>query len=272
MLWYYRCPSCGRELDIDWDFHREEAICNHCHQRHYPPTPGEDHTAYFSGDRWPPEMTDAVISLRGTTCSVPGCFQNYTTLAHRRPLAEGGRTSVENLIPLCAEHARLKGLRNYDEWIQELPSAAPAKTVEITITHHQKEPTETRLLRNSGNLRHLVGLARPDLLSPELHPVIATPFIPGTSRRLLFHYQWRLHTETGFRVVLVAWPRFSAEMASPSLRQVENIHQGKRGDSGRNLLELHLEGELDNMWVAVVACDHGDKDLLLEEYLLSLAD
>ena len=109
MIWHYRCPSCSQQLEANWDWHREEVTCPQCRNRHYPPTPHEDRHAWFGGDKWPQEMADAVVAVRGTTCAVPGCYQAYDVMVHRKPMAKGGHTSVDNLLPMCTRHARLKG-------------------------------------------------------------------------------------------------------------------------------------------------------------------
>lgn len=272
MLWCYHCPSCGQELHVDWDFHREETSCVHCRTSHYPPTPREDHLAYFSGDKWPPEMTDAVISLRGTTCAVPGCFQNYSALSHRRALTEGGRTSVENLIPLCAEHARLKGLRNYDEWLKDLPSAPAPKPIEITITHRKSEPPPAAKGFAVGCSQIVAGLARPAGLPEGLSVILTAPFLLGAAQRLLLHYDWRLASDGASHLVLLAWPKPADAQEKPRFIRAGKEHKGKAGDSGTDFLELYLSGDPNARWTAVVATEPAEAGLVLNEYLLTLTD
>jgi hypothetical protein len=62
-------------------------------------------------------MENAVIKLRGTKCTVPGCGKDYETLDHREPYSDIGKTSVENLFPMCRAHNDLKGDENYFLWL-----------------------------------------------------------------------------------------------------------------------------------------------------------
>ena len=109
MTWHYRCPDCGHRVQVEWSRMQEEKRCPTCNKTHFPPTPGEDHNAYVATDRIPDDMRAAVVSLRGTTGSIPGCFHEYTDLVHKIPSSKGGQTCVENLLPMCHEHARSKG-------------------------------------------------------------------------------------------------------------------------------------------------------------------
>ncbi|HDQ99053.1 MAG TPA: hypothetical protein ENN51_02025 [candidate division WOR-3 bacterium] len=39
MLWFYRCPNCGQELNVDWPSRLERRTCRHCRREHFAPTP-----------------------------------------------------------------------------------------------------------------------------------------------------------------------------------------------------------------------------------------
>jgi len=137
MIWHYDCANCRTALNVDWGDREEEVVCPRCRQHHYPPTPGEDQLAYIGGDHWPPEVEEAVTVLRGTTCEVPGCFHQFETLALRKPASQGGRLSVENLIPMCHHHARLKGERDYNRWLAGLTAeerAGPGPSIKFDFT------------------------------------------------------------------------------------------------------------------------------------------
>lgn len=61
-------------------------------------------------------MEQVVIETKGTTCTVPKCNKHYETLDHRLPFSKNGRTSVENLFPMCNEHNQSKGDTDYNVW------------------------------------------------------------------------------------------------------------------------------------------------------------
>ncbi|MEO0081781.1 MAG: HNH endonuclease signature motif containing protein [candidate division WOR-3 bacterium] len=280
MIWHYRCPECSQPLEVDWDWHRDEVVCPNCQHSHYPPTPREDHTAYFGGDTWPQEMADAVVALRGTTCAVPGCYEAYATLVHRCPRSKGGRTSVENLLPMCSHHARLKGEQEYDEWLASQPELSPAVKVEpikITITQKKRPPAPEPSSRFIAFCQPVAGHAKPPLLPADMKLIALAPVLPGPCHRLLLDYDWRLESAGTGRVVLLAWQHtrsleLTAPAGIPDCPQLVNEHSGKAGDSGTGLLELTLDGPGDRRWHVAVALEPGTGQLALDQYLLSLTD
>lgn len=279
MLWHYSCARCGEPLEVDWEWLREEVTCPRCHTTHYPPTPAEDHSAYVGTEAWPPELEQAVIALRGTTCSVPGCFQDYSTLAHRVPPSASGRTSIDNLLPLCARHAGLMSDRPYDEWLQELgtETPAPAPDFEITFTHGRKAEEEAAAPAVPAGGLYVQPLAA-SLTTPELpagiRPVLAVPFLPGAARRLKFDYGWGRQSDGGCRVLLLAWPDADPPDLrilpdAPRCQCVGNVHHGTAGQSGTGTLDLGLpEGAKDRWTALVVVVDQGGQ-LAVRDYLLA---
>jgi len=280
MIWHYRCPACGQQLEVDWDWHRDEVHCPACRHDHYPPMPSEDHLAYFGGEKWPQELTDAVTGLRGTTCFVPGCYHTFDTLAHRRPVSKGGRTSVDNLVPMCLRHARFKGEEEYDAWVENLsekevaPSVAP---ITITITPKEHTAPPEPVSRDIGWTQPLAALGRADPLSAAFEPLVVKPFLPGPARQLLLQYDWRLTADGDSRVILMAWPhdappRPVAPGGVPDCPQAANEHSGKAGQAGSAFLELMLAGPGDRRWTAALATESRTGRVVLDEYLLSLTD
>jgi len=58
--------------------------------------------------------------LKGNLCTVPGCKKKYETLDHRLAYNNVGKTSVENLFPMCNFHNQSKGDKDYRIWLNEL--------------------------------------------------------------------------------------------------------------------------------------------------------
>ena len=65
-------------------------------------------------------------------CSVPGCRRIAKELDHRvpfdaeaEPSANPGKTSVENLFPICRECNASKGDRNYAWWLAHVGAPKP---------------------------------------------------------------------------------------------------------------------------------------------------
>ena len=65
-------------------------------------------------------MEDVVVVEKGDQCTAPGCEEARETLDHRVPFANGGRTSVENLFPMCHDHNLSKQDSDYDDWVLRL--------------------------------------------------------------------------------------------------------------------------------------------------------
>jgi len=277
MLWHYRCPGCSQDLEVDWEWLRNEVHCPQCQLSHYPPTPSEDHTAFVGTDTWPKDLEDTVIRLKGTTCAVPTCYNDYGTLAHRIPVSREGRTSIENLVPLCEHHARLMGDRPYAEWLTELQEeASQPEPFEITITRKDR-PEDEGAVAGFRLVNYIQPLAA-RLDEPELPNgcrfVAAVPFLPGPAKRLQFDYHWLRETEGACRVVLLTW----ANSNPPDLRSfpkglncasIGNQHQGTAGQTGEGTLQLSLPSPAEGRWVAaVIVVEEGGK-LALDEYLLN---
>ena len=288
MTWHYHCPNCGRDVAVDWDWRTDEVTCPHCHNNHYPPTPGEDHDAYFAGEKWARELEDAVISLRGTTCEVPGCYREYNSLVPRRPPALGGRTSVANMVPMCATHARLKGDRDYDEWLESLPPEQRHQKVpeiEITFTKASEQPPDPMMNAapppRSLGLSHVQPLAGRATL-PEEPPagfrlVVSSPFLAGPARKLVLHYDWVMKQAGAGSVILLAWPA----ARPPALgRGTDGLdipkafaeHSGAKGVNGAGSISLDLPVDADQLWVAAVLLKDSGGQPALADYLLAATD
>ncbi|MBM3314511.1 HNH endonuclease [candidate division WOR-3 bacterium] len=273
MIWHYNCPECGRPVEIDWDWLKEEILCPGCSTQHYPPTPSEDHFAYVGTDRWPKEMETAVVALRGMTCAAPGCFQTYSTLVFRRLPETGGRTSVDNLIPLCAPHTRDKGARAYDEWAEELKAGSPARAA-------AEAPGLERLPSwPAGAPPRAVTHTQMIVSSAMVNPgpgggvVFRAPFLRVALCRLVFEYDWRLKAGAAAKVILVAWPHdqpldpVSATRPGFVGLMQENSHSSAADAAGSSRLELGLPTTSYGRWGAAVVVSGGE-GLTLGEYLL----
>jgi 5-methylcytosine-specific restriction endonuclease McrA len=98
--------------------------------RHVPPSPMFDTQAWVETRDAPYEMTRAAFLLHGRVvfgkhmCTVPGCTREATLLDHRvafdgsaTPEDNPGKTSVENLYPMCPECDHGKGDGDYEAWV-----------------------------------------------------------------------------------------------------------------------------------------------------------
>lgn len=117
MKWNYRCPKCSQWRHVKWEERNSSFTCDKTKQSYTPPSPTDQHDAYVDTHEWPQEMEDTVIEVKGNKCSVPGCDKYYETLDHRVPWSKKGRTSVENLYPMCTAHNQSKGDSDYDLWV-----------------------------------------------------------------------------------------------------------------------------------------------------------
>ncbi len=280
MTWHYQCPECGQKLEVDWDVRRQEVGCPQCHNAHYPPTPNEDNSAYFGGDRWPKELESAVLALRGTTCAAPGCYREYSTLVHRRSFSKGGRTSVENLMPMCLHHARSKGEMDYNEWLSTLSKATTVpeqEPFEITFTAKKTRAEPKTVARPIRYVQPLAGKAGTPAFPDPMQLVAAAPFVPGPARRLVFFYDWELGAEGGFKVLLLAWPHSEPPDLATGLENLSSLHafnehKGAVRETGSRILELNLPSGAGGRWVgAAVLIDDGGKPVL-GDFLLVGAD
>jgi hypothetical protein len=119
MKWNYQCPFCGVWGNVDWERSDATFTCHSCQRNHAPPGPLEQRSAYVDSHEWPQEIEEAVTLVKGVNCTVPGCSTHYQTLDHRVAWSKGGRTSVDNLFPMCDSHNRSKGDSDYETWLME---------------------------------------------------------------------------------------------------------------------------------------------------------
>jgi len=289
MFWNYSCPECHKPTSVEWSQREAEAACRRCGRPHYPPMPHEDHYAYVDELKWPPELEEAVISLRGTVCAVPGCFGEHTTLVFRVPLTAGGQTSVENLLPVCARHAVSKGERSWDEWIeearQELASqkkAAPA--FEVTITKHDfkpEAPAAEFAAPLPGLMLPLAALRTPrppKTASPGqslAEMKLSVPFLRGPAGKITFNYDWEMKKSGKCRVFLLAWPRGEEPDISllggpkyPGMSAGKD-HLGVKDEKGNAEIELRLPDAPGGRWTAAVAVLDQGCDFQLTEFALA---
>ncbi len=289
MFWNYNCPECHRPTSVDWTHREAEAVCRRCAKTHYPPTPHEDHYAYIDELKWPPELEEAVISLRGAICAVPGCYGEHTTLVFRTPPTEGGQTSVDNLVPVCARHAVSKGNRRWEEWIVEArqemaDQKRDAPKFEVTITRHDAKP-ETPAAEFAAPLPGLMlplatmRTPRPPKTSGTGQPLaeikLAVPFLRGPSSRITFNYDWKMLKSGKCQVFLLAWPRGDdpdiSLLGGPKYPgfQIAKDHLGVKDEKGNNEMELRLPDSPGGRWTAAVAVLDQGCDFQLTEYALA---
>jgi hypothetical protein len=289
MQWNYSCPECGKPTSVEWSQREAEAVCRRCAKVHYPPTPHEDHYAYVDAVQWPPEMEEAVISIRGAICAVPGCYGEHTTLVFRKPPSTGGQTSVENLLPVCARHAAAKGNRAWDEWIaearQELASqkqAAP--TFEVTITKHDFKPETPAADFVAPVPGLMLPLATMRVTRPPQAAVagkslaelkVAVPFLRGPAGKITFNYDWEMKKSGKCQVFLLAWPRGDEPDISlvggpkyPGF-QMGKDHLGVKDEKGNAEIELRLPETPGGRWTVAVAVVDAGCDFQFTEYALA---
>ena len=289
MQWNYNCPECQKPTSCEWSHREAEAVCRRCAKVHYPPTPHEDHYAYVDAVQWPPEMEEAVISIRGAICAVPGCYGEHTTLVFRKPPSTGGQTAVENLVPVCARHAASKGSRQWDEWIdeakQELASqkqAAPK--FEVTITQHDFKP-ETPAADFAAPLPGLMlplatmRVPRPPKTAGPGQPLaelkVAVPFLRGPAGKITFNYDWEMKKSGKCQVFLLAWPRGDdpdiSLVGGPKYPgfQMGKDHLGVKDEKGNAEIELRLPDTPGGRWTVAVAVVDAGCDFQFTEYALA---
>lgn len=291
MYWSYNCPECHKPTSVDWKQREAEAVCRRCAKTHYPPTPHEDHYAFVDDLKWPIEIEEAVLSVRGAICAVPGCYGEHTTLVFRKPPSAGGQTSVDNLMPVCARHAVSKGDRPWDEWISEArqeqatqKQAAPK--FEVTITHRDAKPEAPAAAEFTAPVPGLMlPLAtmrmprQPKSADPGAQPLadlkLAVPFLRGPAGKITFSYDWEMKKSGRCRVFLMAWPRGSepdlAALGGPKFTGVSSgrDHLGVRDEKGAADLELPLPASPSGRWTAAVAVLDQGCDFQFTEYALA---
>jgi hypothetical protein len=289
MQWNYNCPECGKPTSVEWSQREAEAVCRRCAKVHYPPTPHEDQYAYADTLKWPPEMEEAVVSIRGAICAVPGCYGEHTTLVFRKPPSAGGQTAVENLVPVCARHAATKGNRAWDEWIaearEELASQKKtAPTFEVTITKHDIKPETPAADFVAPALGLMLPLATMRIPRPaqtagtgktlaELK--VAVPFLRGPAGKITFNYDWEMKKSGKCQVFLLAWPRGDEPdislIGGPKYAgfQMGKDHLGVKDEKGNAEIELRLPDAPGGRWTVAVAVVDAGCDFQFTEYALA---
>jgi 5-methylcytosine-specific restriction endonuclease McrA len=122
MKWSYKCPHCGVEGNVDWEKRNNSFTCHSCKSTHYPPTPSTQPSAYVDTREWPQEIENIVVNQKGIMCTVPGCGKKANTLDHRIPFAKNGKTSINNLFPMCKEPNQSKSDNDYQTWLNNMTS------------------------------------------------------------------------------------------------------------------------------------------------------
>lgn len=290
MLWNYDCPECHKPTSVDWKLREAEATCRRCARVHYPPTPNEDHYAFVDDLKWPPEIEAAVLSIRGAICAVSGCYGEHTTLVFRQPPSAGGRTSVDNLVPVCARHAASKGDRPWDEWIvearQELADQKKeAPKFEVTITRHDFKPEVPAAEFAAPAPGLMLPLASfraprpPKAAVPGAQPLaelkLAVPFMRGPAGKITFSYDWEMKKSGRSRLFLLAWPRGDEPdislLGGPKYvgASIGKDHLGVKDEKGAADLELTLPASPGGRWTAAVAVLDQGCELYLTDYALA---
>jgi 5-methylcytosine-specific restriction endonuclease McrA len=282
MYWNYGCPKCHAQTSVQWRQREIEAACRACGEIHYPPTPHEDHYGWVDGAEWPAEMAQAVEVVRGTVCAVTGCYKQHETLVHRRSLKSGGRTSVDNLMPLCKSHAESKGTKEYDDWLFEAKEQAAAERMsapkfEITITAAGSGQEATGTAPSIGMMSTaapiLVAAGRvPIEVQPPVQVKVAAPFLRGPATRVVLDYDWHMKGDGKCKVFLAAWPRgpepnfaFLGSVAFTG-RMGFKEHVGNSGDKGNGMIEIRLPDAPGGRWTAAVAIIDQGSNVQLTEY------
>jgi len=291
MFWNYDCPECGRPTSVDWSQRETETNCRRCARPHYPPTPHENHYAYVDEMKWPPEMEEAVVSIRGAICAVPGCYGEHATLIFRKPAETGGSTSVENLMPACARHAATRGSQPWEEWLaqvsKEQATLKPAKPLfEVTITKHDPTPEAPAadFVAPAGAMLPLASarVTRPPKTAvPGAEPLaelkLAVPFLRGPAGKITFNYDWEMKKSGRCRVFVLAWPRGDEPdvslLGGPKYTGLQKgkDHLGVKDEKGNAEIELPLPATPGGRWTAGVAVLDMGCDFQFTEYALAAA-
>ena len=279
VIWHYHCPHCGRALETPWDDIALEVACPDCSTAHFAPTPGEDHTAYVDGERWPQAIEAEVVRLRGSACVVPGCYREHTTLVPRLPFTKGGRSSVENLAPACAEHAAGRGEGDYEEWLARFAPTEPDIAASgITITTNNRCEMPPQPFGQIIGVQPVAGqILFPGPFPAGAHLVFAAPFLPGPANRLVFYYEWKLDPGESCRVILGAWPRADQLTFTTGFGESKgyttNDHRAGECHGSSALLEIVLPESRDELWVAAVWVQaQFEHPVITSHYLAAVVD
>jgi hypothetical protein len=289
MMWHYDCPICSRPAAVDWRLREGKTVCPSCKRTHYPPTPFEDRYAYVDGEHWPYEIEQAVVALPRSTCSVPGCSFEPATLVHRLSPSAGGRTSADNLMPLCARHFALKGSRDFIEFLaeakQELAShqqhepkpdvvmAAHPPTPEMPAADSGVEPGFVQTLASARTPLPMRATGPTAQSLPELK--LAVVFLRGPADKVAFSYDWETKKSGRCRVFLLAWIRgYEPDISllgGPSYVGISSVkyHQAAENEKGSAELELALPESLGGRWTAAVALIDEGCGFRFSEYVLA---
>jgi len=282
MLWHYNCPNCGQPLAVEWMRHKEETVCRKCRTKHYPPTPDEDHFAYIGGTKWPPEIEQVVIAHKGSVCSAPGCYRQYNTLTLRKPISQGGKISIDNLIPVCTHHARDKGEMDYEDWIQSLKerqfneqlAAIPAPALESQFTPAES-PEDVPIVNYVQLISREINIRL--MPRPENKPVVMAPFFRGAVRKVVFDYEWEAKGGGELKVYLVAWPRGESPrlelLGSDDFNGLKAVkeHIVERNARGQSCVTLELPPAPLGRWTAAVIME-GNGAFAINEFVLAGCD
>ena len=120
MKYCYKCKYCGEFGCVEWENRTQSFNCHNCKKNHIPPNVKVDHDAYVDQHDWTEEMKEEVIRIHGKNCIVPWCSKTADTLDHILAWDNGGKTSVNNLQPMCKQHNSSKGNINYRNWLKEI--------------------------------------------------------------------------------------------------------------------------------------------------------
>ena len=120
MKWNYRCPICGEWQETKWSPAIQIGGCRKSPKKSFAiPSPKSQPEAFVDEHDPPEEMKAVVLATKGLKCTVPGCTRPFEELDHRIPYGPNGRTSVNNLWPMCSAHNKSKGDTNYAEWLEK---------------------------------------------------------------------------------------------------------------------------------------------------------
>lgn len=119
MKWRFKCPLCNDARETDWENHGKRVPCSACKKERTVPGPAQQPSAYVDQRDPPEEMKDVVFLVKGTSCVINGCKAGDITLDHIVAWDNNGRTSVDNLQPMCASHNSSKGAEDFASWLHK---------------------------------------------------------------------------------------------------------------------------------------------------------
>jgi hypothetical protein len=275
MIWHYHCPHCRWAIEVPWESRSQEVVCPDCKTTHYAPTPGEDHTAYIGDERWPRELEDEVVAMRGSACAIPGCYREHTTLVPRLPFTKGGKSSVENLAPACEEHASGRGEDAYDEWLARFAKREPEIAApDIVITTNDRCEIPSQTFGQIIGVQPVAGkVSLPGPFPSGARLVVAAPFVPGSANRLVLYYEWKLEPGESYRAILGAWPRGDRpdflKGFGNSKGYTANEHRAGDCRESSSLLEIVLPESRDELWIAAVWVESTREEPIITNYYLA---